>query len=79
MYAVNLNINGMKFVPHGVRGGVRTVPESDVDIDEAGDTVLDDASASESVPDTGSEDEVVPVATTMRSRRPAVIHNVADF
>ena len=80
VYAVSIRLNGMKFVPHGVREGVRAVPESDVDVAEAGEREYDEASQSDSVPDTdGSEEAVAPAMTTQRSRRPAVIHNASEF
>ena len=80
VYAVSIRIHGMKFLPHGVRGAVRPVPESDVDDAEAGDAPLDDASDPESFPDTDeSEDAIVPAGTTQRSRRPAVIYNATGF
>ena len=80
-YAVSIRLNGMKFVPHGVRDAVRAVhDESDVDVAEVGDVALNDASDSESAPDTdGSEEDIAPVSTTQRSRRAAVVYNASDF
>lgn len=81
-YAVSVHINGMKFVPHGVlKHEARPVPDSDIEDHEPGDPVLDDASESDSGPDSDSagEDDVVPATTTQRSRRPATIYNAMDF
>ena len=85
VFAVNVHLNGYKFVPHGVLNhAVRAVAESDVDDREIGDRVENDASASESGPDSDEgpnveNEDIAPVATTQRSRRAAVVYNATDF
>ena len=83
-FAVNVYLNGHKFVPHGVvRLGVRAVPESDVDEPETGDREENDASESDSGPESDAgptvEDDIIPSGTNQRSRRPALVYNASDF
>ena len=78
VFAVQFRIHGLKIVPHGVISGhVPRVPDSDDD-SEVGAGEGDDAESSDSAPD-DTEDEIAPPMYTQRTRRPATIHNAAEF